>query len=162
MKLVRDLFERQLQHLYTSEELILKALPEMLDYARDEGLCDIIKTQIRVTYEQKNRLKEIGKYLKFKIKVNDGKIIRGLLEEIHELYSEIPKGLLLDVAIISKILHIQHFQISAYETCMLYVKRLDLVEIEVILDKTLNEAYEADEECSGYAKYLLSIDSDKP
>lgn len=38
---------------------------------------------------------------------------------------------------------------------MLYTRKLGLEGVEVILEKTLDEAYEADEECSHYAKGLL-------
>jgi len=155
MKIMRDLFEKQLQAVYNSEVLILGGLPEMLGYAGDESLRDIIKTQIKVTFDQKVRLEKIGKYLHVKLIENDGKIIRGLLDEISELYAEFPKGILMDVGIISKIQHVQHFQISAYETAMLYAKRLGLEEVEAVLEETLDEAYEADEECSSYAYNLL-------
>jgi ferritin-like metal-binding protein YciE len=155
MKIMRDLFEKQLQAVYNSEVLILSGLPGMLGYAVDESLRDIIKTQIKATFDQKVRLEQIGKYLPVKYIKNDGMIIRGLLDEINELYAEFPKGILMDVGIISKIQHVQHFQISAYETAMLYAKKLDLDEVEAILEQTLDEVYEADEECSSYAKNLL-------
>ncbi len=52
---MRDLFERQLQHLYNSELLILNALPEMLEHATDVGLRDIIRTYTEETYGQRER-----------------------------------------------------------------------------------------------------------
>lgn len=106
---MRDLFERQLQFLYNSEVLILGGLPEMLDYASDDSLRDIIKSQIKVTFDQKVRLEQIGEYLRVKYVMSDGKIIRGLLEESNELYADYPRGILMDVGIISKIQHVQHF-----------------------------------------------------
>jgi len=155
MKILRDLFEKQLQGVYNSEVLILNGLPEMLGNAYDESLRDIIKTQIKVTFDQKVRLEQIGQYLHVKYSINDGMIIRGLLDEISELYAEFSKGILMDIGIISKIQHVQHFQISAYETAMLYARKLGLDEVEAILEETLDEAYEADEECSFYAKNLV-------
>lgn len=155
MKIMRDLFEMQLQSLYNSEVLILGGLPEMLDYAGDESLRNIIKTQIKATYDQKVRLEKLGEYLHINYVMNDGKIIEGLLEEIDKLYADFPKGILMDVGIISKIQHVQHFQISAYETAILYTRKLGLDEVEAVLAETLDEAYEADEECSSYAKNLL-------
>lgn len=147
--------ERQLQNLYSSEALILVAFTEMLDHASDGGLRDIIEAHIAITHYQKVRLERIGEYLHLRMVINDGKIILGLLGEIHDLCGEFPKSALLDVGITAKIQHIQHFQISAYETAKLYAKNLDLVEIEVILDDTLDEAYGADEECSRHVKALL-------
>ncbi|HEA29874.1 MAG TPA: DUF892 family protein [Leeuwenhoekiella sp.] len=155
MKIMRDLLEKQLQNLYNSESLILNALPEMLLYARDLRLLEIIKSFIKETYTQKVRLEKIGTYLNIKVDVEDGKIIRGLLEDINDLYAEFPKGILMDVGIVSKLQHVQHFQISAYETALLYTKDLNIEEVSVILEETLNEAYDADEDCSRYAKNLL-------
>lgn len=160
MKIMMDLFEKQLQAVYNSEVLTLGGLPEMLGYAGDESLREIINTQIKVTVGQKLRLEKIGKYLHIKYIVDDGKMIKGLLDEMNELYKEFPKGLLMNVGIISKIQHIQHFQISAYETAMLYAKKLGLEEIVIILEMTLDEAYDADEECSSYAKRILLNEKD--
>lgn len=155
MKIMRDLFERQLQNLYNSEILILKVLPEMLEHVTDGKLKEIIKTYINETYDQKTRLEEIGDYLCIKYILDDSKIILGLLEEINDLYEEFPKSLLLDVGIIAKMQHIEHFQISAYETALLYAKTLKIDEVAEIIDKTLWEAYEADEHCSNYANNLM-------
>ncbi len=88
-------------------------------------------------------------------RINDERIILGLIEETRELYSEFPKGFLMDVRIISKIRHMEHFQISAYETALLYAKALDIPEVVDRLDETWWEAYEADERCSDYAKDLM-------
>lgn len=155
MKIMRDLFEKQLENLYNSELLILYALPEMGEYVTDEKLSEIIETCTKETYRQKTRLVEIGDYLHMKFKLNDGKIIRGLLEETKEMYEEFPKGLLMDVGIIAKIQHVEHFQITAYETALLYAKTLDIKEVAEKLDETLWEAYEADEYCSSYAEKLM-------
>lgn len=153
---MRDLFEKQLQHLYNSELLILNALPEMLEYVTDAELRNIINTYTLETYDQKQRLLEIGDYLHMRFKINNGKIILGLIEETRELYREFPKGFLMDMGIISKIQHVEHFQISAYETALLYARALDLPEVVGRLDETLWQAYEADELCSDYAKNLIS------
>ena len=152
---MRDLFEKQLQHLYNSELLILNALPEMLEYATDAELRNLINTYTRETHGHKQRLVEIGDYLHIRFKINDGKIILGLIEEIRELYQEYPKGFLMDVGIIAKIQHIEHFQISAYETALLYAGALDINEVANRLNETLWEAYEADERCGYYVKELM-------
>src|SRR5680860_123141 len=155
MKIMRDLFENQLQHLYNSELLIVNALPEMLEYATDVELRDIIKTYTQETYDQKQRLLEIGEYLHMRFKLNDGKFVLGLIEESRELYQEFSKGFLMDVGIIAKIQHIEHFQISAYETALLYAGALDINEVANRLNETLWEAYEADERCGYYVKGLM-------
>ncbi|MDT7827579.1 DUF892 family protein [Pricia sp. S334] len=154
-KIMRDLFERQLQNLYNSELLILNILPEMLKYATDKELKEIIRRYTEQTYDQKQRLVEIGEYLHIRFKINDGKIILGLLEETRDLFADFPGGFLMDVGIISKIQHIGHFQISAYETALLYAKALDIKEVADQLDETLWEAYEGDENCGDYARNLI-------
>lgn len=141
MKIMRDLLENQLQHLYNSELFILNVLPEMLEYGTDNELRTIIKTYTKETYGQKQRLLEIGEYLHMKFKMNDGKIILGLIEETRELYLEFPKGFLMDVGLIAKIQHIKHFQISTYETGLLYAMALDISEVADRLEETLWEAY---------------------
>ena len=156
MQMLHDLLEKQLRNLYAAETLILERLPEILNHASDKGLKDIINAIIEVTDQQRSRLKKIGDYLNFKVTVRDGKIIKGLLEEMKELFEEFSEGNLLDIAIISQLQHIQHFQISAYESTLLYTKTLLLEEISSILDDTIDEAYMANENCSRYMKLLLS------
>jgi ferritin-like metal-binding protein YciE len=63
MKIMRDLFEKQLQNLYNSELLILNALLEMLEHATDGKLADIINAYIKETGDQKERLVEISDFL---------------------------------------------------------------------------------------------------
>ncbi|HLT33999.1 MAG TPA: DUF892 family protein [Aquaticitalea sp.] len=155
MKLMIDLFEKQLQNLYNSEVLVLASLPLMYVHATDESLRAIINFYTEETDRQKTRLEEIGEYLKIKIAINDGKVIKGLLDEAKELYEDFPKGKLLDAGIISKLQNIAHFQISAYETAMLITRHLGIKEVTKKLGKTLDEAYEADEYCSEYAAKLL-------
>ena len=155
MKILRDLLEKQLQNLYNSELLILKALAEMQEYVTDYELQDILLMYTRETHDQKVRLEEIGELLKSKIAVKDGNIIRGLLEDVRELYREFPKGLLMDMGIITKLMHITHFQISGYESALLFSKNLDIGEMSEKLEKTLDEAYEADEYCATYAKNVM-------
>ena len=152
---MRDLFERQLQNLYNSELLILHALPDMLEHVTDGKLAEIIETYIQETRNQKERLVEIGNYLHIKFQLTNGKIIRGLLKEMKDLYEDFQKGMLLDVGIVAKLQHVEHFQISAYETALLYAKALDVTEVAEKLDITLWEAYEADEICGNYAKNLM-------
>lgn len=101
-------------------------------------------------------MEEIGDFLHIRFRTNNGKTILGLLEETRELYGEFPKGFLMDVGIIGKIRHVEHFQISSYETALLYARTLDISEVATKLDETLWEAYEADERCSGYAKKLMA------
>lgn len=155
MKLMQDLLEKQLQNLYNSEELILKVLPEMMHNATNKKLKKIIQTQITDTKTQKIRLEELSQYLKMKIINDDGKVIRGLVEDIRDLFADFPDGLLMDAGLISKLLHIQHFQISAYETGVLYAEALELKGVSKKLALTLDEAHEADEECSRFAKELI-------
>lgn len=153
-KIMLDLFERNLQNLYNSEKLILKSLPQMSEYIVDEALKEVVKNFTDDTDRQKKRLENIGEFLNIKLAVKDGNIIRALLDDIQWLYNEFPKGVLMDIGIVSKLQHIQHFQISAYETALLYSKSLHIHEISKILDKTLEEAYEGDEFCSHHAKRL--------
>ncbi|MGJ8593876.1 MAG: DUF892 family protein [Aquaticitalea sp.] len=154
-KLMLDLFEKNLQNLYNSEDLILKSFPKMLHHVTDETLKEVVEFYQVLTDAQKERLVEIGAYLKVKIAVSDGNIIRALIEDVTWLYNEFPKGLLMDVGIVSKLKHIQHFQISAYENAVLYAKHLKIREVTELLNKSLEEAYEGDEVCSYHANRLL-------
>ncbi len=154
-KLMLDLFERQLQILYSSESLILKALPHMREHVYEPRLKDIISNYIEEASDQKTRLEEIGVYLNINIYIKDGNIIRALLEDVNWLFDHFSKGLLLDVGIVSKLQAIQHFQISAYETAHLYANTLNLKDVAETLDRTLSEAYEGDEFCGSYVKGLL-------
>lgn len=150
-----DLFEKQLQNLYNAEVLILDAIPLMYDNATDQTLKTIINYYTEDTRRQKTRLEEIGDFLKIKIAITEGQIIKGLLADTMELYREFQKGLILDAGIISKLQNIAHFQISSYETAALITRHLGIKEVEQKLEQTLEEAYEAAEACGEYAANLL-------
>lgn len=150
-----DLFERQLQVLYSSESLILKDLPNMREHVYEAQLKDIITDHIQITSNQIARLEEIGVYLNINVHIKDGNIIRALMEDVDWLFEHFSIGLLRDVGIVTKLQAAQHFQISAYETARLYADTLNLKEVAQMLDRTLSEAYEGDEFCGSYVKGLL-------
>lgn len=156
MKILQDLLEKQLQHLYIAESLILEELPGMLYYVSEENLLTLIQAHIQMTFNQKIRLEKIADYLRIKIDVKDGQMIKGLIDETHKLYDEFPRGMLLDIGIVSKLQLIQHFQIAGYEIVSLYLKSMKLTEVLPIIETTLDEAYSSDEDCSSYVKKSLS------
>ncbi|WP_179345855.1 DUF892 family protein [Winogradskyella ursingii] len=154
-KILLDLFEKKLQNLYNSEILIVNSIPKLMQHVRDEELKDAVNLYYGETYRQKERLTDIGNYLNIKVAVQDGNIIRALIEDVKWLYDEFAKGLLMDVGIVSKLRNIQHFQISAYETALLYSQHLKVDEVSDLFKQTLDEAYEGDEIYSYHAKRLL-------
>jgi ferritin-like metal-binding protein YciE len=59
MKNLEELFEHQLQDLYSAEDQLTKALPKMPKKAKDPKLKKAFEDHLEETKEHKNRLKEI-------------------------------------------------------------------------------------------------------
>ena len=156
---LKDLLKHEILDLYSAEEQIIDALPEMIESANDARLKESLSNHLNVSKTHKDRLDSIKKSLMGdEEETNDGffsslfggsnsvtsRGVEGLIKEAGKLMDEDMTSEAKDAAIIASLQKVGHYQIAGYGTIRAYASELKLDSIAVELGKTLSEVYEAD------------------
>lgn len=156
---LKDLLKHEILDLYSAEEQIIDALPEMIESANDARLKESLSNHLNVSKTHKDRLDSIKKSLMVdEEETNDGffsslfggsnsvtsRGVEGLIKEAGKLMDEDMTSEAKDAAIIASVQKIAHYEIAGYGTIRAYASELKLDSIAVELGKTLSEVYEAD------------------
>lgn len=152
MKTLEDLFEHQLFDLYSAEDQLINALPEMAENASDVQLKKAFEAHLKETENHKLRIEEICDALDIKIKREKCKAMEGLIKEAQSFLKEKAEKDVKDAGLIANAQRAEHYEISAYGTAVRYAKDLGHSDIAKKLQKTLDEEYGADEKLNKLAE----------
>lgn len=108
------LFTSCVQDLHAGELLLVERLPEILDYADDPPLRDILNAQITQSRLQAERLRASGE----DVAGPPNLWMAGILDDAHRDTQSIVAGPLLDVALIGAIRKAKAAEIVSYETAV--------------------------------------------
>jgi ferritin-like metal-binding protein YciE len=168
---LKDLLKHEIQDLYSVEEQIIKALPNMIEKARNPELKKALSEHLRITEQQKKRLDEIqqmmfgeqytspeseGLFGRLFKKSQTCRGMQGIIDEGNKIMNEDMSPEVLDAAIIACAQKVEHYEICGYGTARTYARELDLNPIAELLEKTLNEEYEADDKLTYLAVSRLN------
>ena len=156
MKNLKDLFEHQLQDLYSAETQLTKALPIMAKNAPDAKLKKAFEDHLEETKQHKTRLEEISKELKFDPNKETCKAMKGLIKESSDFMNEVKDDDVKNAGMIAEAQRIEHYEISGYGTAVRYAKELGHKDIAKKLQMTLDEEYNADKTLNDLAEKRLN------
>lgn len=151
LKSLEDLFHHHLKDVYSAEQQLIKALPEMNKKASSPKLKEAISEHLKETKEQKNKLDKIGKMLGIDLSGETCEGMQGLIEEAKDFISEDAEDHVRDAGIIADAQRVEHYEISAYGTLVHYAKILDHNDAAEILQEILNEESTADKKLNKIA-----------
>lgn len=149
MNSLNNLLAHEIKDLYSAEEQIIEALPQMIEKAQNQELKRTLNEHLKITEQQKKRLDKVQKLLEesgASIEEEDTVCLgmQGLIEEGQKIMNEDMEPEVMDAAITAAAQKIEHYEISAYGTACAYARELKLKEVEKLLQQTLDEEYEAD------------------
>lgn len=178
MNQLKDLLKHELNDLYSAEEQIIEALPQMIEKAKDKQLKKTLKDHLKVTEAQRKRLDQVIKKLDegsgegnengrkskgFLSGLFSGKQVckgvEGLIKEGQKVMSEDMEPDVMDAAIIASTQKIEHYEIAAYGTVRAWAEQIGLKDVEKLLKATLEEEYEADTLLNELALGRLNIEA---
>lgn len=151
MNSLNNLLAHEIVDLYSAEEQIIQALPQMIEKAQDQELKKGLKDHLRVTEQQKKRLEKVHKLLQeneeSEEELGDTECLgmKGLIEEGKKMLAEEMDPDVMDAAIIASAQKIEHYEICGYGTVCAYARELGLSEVEKLLQQSLDEEYQADD-----------------
>jgi ferritin-like metal-binding protein YciE len=141
---LQDLFEHEIQDLYSAETQLIDALPKMAKNASDDELRSGFEMHLEQTKRQRERLERIAEICNFKPKGDSCEAMEGLIEEGEDIMKSKADPAIKDAALIAAGQRVEHYEISAYGTAKNYAQKLGFDEVAQLLDQTLNEEKEAD------------------
>lgn len=156
MKTLEDLFEHQIQDLYSAEEQLIEALPKMAKKSNDEKLEKALNNHLEETKTHLNRLKSICDRLGIQGQEEKCLAMEGLIREAEHFMKEDMEQDVLDAGIVAEAQRIEHYEISAYGTAARFAKELGYDDIADTLKSTLDEEYHADDKLTKIAEKRLN------
>jgi ferritin-like metal-binding protein YciE len=141
---LNDLFEEQLQDLYSAETQLVEALPKMASASSNEELRDAFEQHLAETRQHVERLTQIFGQLGEKPGTEKCKAMEGLIKEGEEVLSMQGDPTVIDAALIAAAQRVEHYEIAAYGTVKTLADQLDLGDAKGLLDDTLDEEGKAD------------------
>ncbi len=145
MKNLNDLFQNLIKDIYSSEKLLLKAMPDMLQAAQSNRLKEAIQLHIRQTEEQIRRVEQVAQACGFDPGGVTCQGTVGLIKECQEHIQEFggtPAG---DAAIIVCAQKNEHYEIANYGTAITWAEMLGMQDAIGLLEQTLDEEEETDD-----------------
>ena len=159
MNNMRDLFLEQLRDLYDAENQLVDALPRMAAAASHEELRNAFSHHLKETMMQVGRLEKVFDILNVPPARKECKAMKGLIKEGEEILQNYGDPAVKDAALIAAAQRVEHYEISGYGTLRTFADRLDLDEIEDLLQQTLDEEAAADEKLTAVAESVVNPDA---
>jgi ferritin-like metal-binding protein YciE len=141
---LNDVFVDQLADLYSAENQLLKALPQVANAATDPDLRKALEHHLEETRQHVTRLGTIFGDLGMTPPAEECEAMKGLIAEGDEIVRSTGDPMAKDAALIAAAQRIEHYEIAAYGTARTLAGELDLGNAKSLLDQTLGEEGDAD------------------
>ena len=139
-----DVLHEQIEDLYSAEQQLIKALPEMASAAGSTELRQAFEHHLEETRGHVTRLQEILGQLGISSPSEHCKGMEGLIAEGDEVVKMQGNSAAKDAALIAAAQRVEHYEIAAYGTARTLADVLDLDDAKDLLDQTLDEEADAD------------------
>jgi len=152
MNNLHQLFVHQIKDLYSAENQLLKAFPEMIGAAQSDELRQALEMHREETLVHVDRLTEIAQEMKIDLAGAFCAGMEGLIKEAKSTIKEVGGMDVMDAAIIASAQRIEHYEIAGYGTVESMAKEMEHTEAADRLGKTLAEEKKADKKLSQLAE----------
>lgn len=145
---LKSLLEDQIKDLYSAENQLVKALPQMAEKATSETLRAAFEGHLEETRGQLERLAEAATILETKPGGKTCKAMQGLIEEGKEVLEADGEPTVIDAALIAAAQRVEHYEIAAYTSAQAMAEQLGEMKVVKLLEDTLDEELGATEKLS--------------
>lgn len=159
LKTMDDLFLDSLRDLYDAEKQITKVLPKMSKAASSDDLKAAFEQHLQVTKRQVERLEQIFTQLDEKPGGKKCAAMEGLIEEGAELIQEGKPSSILDAGLIGAAQKVEHYEMAGYGTARTFATLLGHTEAAQLLQETLEEEKETDQQLTELAESVVNEDA---
>ncbi len=146
------LFVHELKDLYSAENQLLQALPNMSEAAFTQQLKDKFESHRKETEKHVQRLEEIFEDLDFEPGGEECDGMAGLISEGEEIIQMDGDDSVKDAALIAAAQRVEHYEIAGYGTARSLARHLGNQKAEGLLQQTLEEEAAADKALTNLAE----------
>jgi ferritin-like metal-binding protein YciE len=156
VKTMEDLFLEEIRDLLDAEKQITKALPKMAKAATSEELSSAFTEHLEQTRGHIDRLERIFSGIGAKSGGVKCKGMEGLLKEGDEMVSLTEAGMVRDAGLIAAAQRVEHYEMAGYGSARTFAQLLGRTEAADLLEETLEEEKETDENLSTIAESMVN------
>ncbi len=150
-KTLETLFHDTLKDIYYAERKILKSLPKMARAAQSGELKAAFEKHKEQTEGQIERLQQVFEIIGKPARGKTCDAIEGILAEGEEIMDEYKDTPALDAGLLAAAQAVEHYEITRYGTLKRWATVLGLDEAAKLLDETLEEESQTDEDLTTIA-----------
>ena len=154
---LEQLLEDELKDIYSAENQLLKALPQMAQAAESKDLRASFEKHIEQTLSHVERIEEICRDLKIEPSGKTCAGMGGLIKEGEEVIESDMESEPKQAALIGAAQRVEHYEIAAYGTARAHAKQLGYVKAYEVLTQTLNEEKDTDQKLTHLAENRANI-----
>ena len=155
-KELKDLFHDGLKDIYFAEKKILTALPKMAKAAEAKELVQAFEKHEKQTKEQVSRLEKVFKLIDETPRGKNCPAITGIIDEGEEIIEEYDESPALDAGLVGAAQAVEHYEIARYGTLKSWARQLGLDDAVSLLQATLEEEEDTDEQLSELAESVAN------
>src|SRR5205809_1121892 len=156
---LRELYLEELRDVFDAENQLVKALPKMVKAAQNEELKAAFEQHLEQTQEHVERLNRVFEELGEKPKGTKCEAMKGLLEEAKKMMDETQDEETVDAAMIAAAQKVEHYEIATYGTLRTWAELLGFDEQADILQETLDEEKDTDENLTELAVSSVNLEA---
>jgi ferritin-like metal-binding protein YciE len=135
-----DVLVNQLGELYSAEQQLVEALPNMAAAAHSYELREAFESHLQETRSHVERLDQV--FAEMEIRFAPSKrchAMEGLLQDSDDIINATGDSVAIDAALISAAQQVEHYEIASYGTAHALADELDLDTTSTLLEQTLDE-----------------------
>ena len=141
---LKDVFAEQIEDLYSAEQQLVEALPQMAAAAGSPELRQAFEEHLEQTRHHVRRLEEVFADAGIPRSPEHCRGMEGLIEEGTAIVQATGDPMAKDAALIAAAQRVEHYEIAGYGTAKTLAGELGLGDAESMLDDTLAEEGQAD------------------
>ena len=156
LKTLEQLYISGLRDLYSAENQLLKALPNMAKGASSPELKDAFEKHLEQTKGHVERLEEIFEQLGESPKGKTCRAMKRLIEEGSEILKEDGEDSVIDAGMIVAAQKVEHYEIASYGSVRTFANLLGKDAEAKLLQSTLDEESETNEILNRLAEGIVN------
>src|ERR1700761_3714599 len=141
---LQALYTAQLRYLLSTEQQIVKGLPDMVEHADDPQLKVAFQSHLQETEVHVTRLKQLIGDLRDDVDDKKDPILTAIAGSGKNISKETDSGPIRDAGLIATAQKIEHYEIASYGSARDWATQLGLADHAATLQKTLEEEKHAD------------------
>jgi ferritin-like metal-binding protein YciE len=141
---LEDVLVHELNDLYSAEDQLVEALPQMAEAASNKELKNAIEQHLEETRDHRDRLQDIFGGMGKRRTGVECEGMKALIAEGEKIIKSSGDAAAKDAALIGAAQRVEHYEIAAYGTARTLAGELGLSDAESLLEQTLDEEAQAD------------------